>query len=192
MYHFTYLVTLQKLNKADDMQEIRAAAARDNVQLTFLSASNMRQALRSKGNIVNPSEISTVLSYVISDENFEDLHDLHLILLGDNTVKQIKWKSPKSSRYFVFTDAKSRSIFDLMAANKHQLVEHAPAWAAMSKYVILLQSLLRAAHAASEYACQHISFCMVSVNLASLDISKICWLRHGHPSCTIMLLKASA
>ena len=152
------------------MQAIRAAAERDNAQLTFLSASIMRQALRSKGNLVKPSEISAVLSYVISDEKFEDLHDLHLILLSDNSIKQIKWNSPGSSKYFVFTDAKSRSIFDLMAANKHQLVEHAPAWAAMSKYVILLQTLLCAVHQASEYACQHITCCMVGVNLASLDM----------------------
>ncbi|DBB08911.1 TPA: hypothetical protein ACH3X3_007553 [Trebouxia sp. C0006] len=98
----------------------------------------MRPVLRSKGNIVKPSEISAVLSYIISDDKFENLHDLHLIVLSDNTVKQIKWNSPRRSKYFVFTDAKSRSIFDLMAANKHQLVEHAPAWAAMAKYVILL------------------------------------------------------
>jgi len=172
-YPFTYLATLQKLNNAAAMQAIRGAAATDNVQLIFLSASSMRQALRSKGNIVKPSEISAVLSYVISDDNFEDLHDLHLILLSDNTVKQIKWNSPGSSKYFVFTDPKSRSIFDLMAANKHQLVEHAPAWAAMSKYVILLQTLLCAVHQASDYVCQHISYCMVGVNLASLDISYI-------------------
>ncbi len=139
------------------MQAIKAAAERNNVQLTCLSASNMRRALRSKGNIVKPSEISAVLSYVISDDRFEDLHDLHLILLSDNTIKHIKWNSPRSSKYFVFTDAKSRSIFDLMAANKHQLVEHAPAWAAIAKYVILLQTLLCELHEASEYACQHIS-----------------------------------
>jgi len=156
-YPFTYLVTLQKLNKAADMQAIRAAAEKDNVQLTFLSASNMRRALRSKGNIVKPSEVSTFLSYVISDDKFEDLHDLHLILLSDNTIKQIKWNSPGSSKYFVFTDPKSRSMFGLMAANKHQLVEHAPAWAAMAKYVMLLQTLLCELHEASEYACQHIS-----------------------------------
>ena len=156
MCPFTYLVTLQKLNKAADMQAIRAAAEKDNVQLTFLSASNLRQALRSKGNIVKPSEISAVLSYVISDDKFEDLHDLHLILLSDNTIKQMKWNSPGSSKYFVFTDPKSRSIFDLMAANKHQLVEHAPAWAAMAKYVILLQVLLCALHEASEYACHQL------------------------------------
>ena len=156
------------------MQGIRSAAERDNAELTFLSASIMRQALRSKGNIVKPSEISAVLSYVISDDKFEDLHDLHLILLSDNTIKQIKWYSSGSSKYFVFTDAKSRSIFDLMAANNDQLVQHAPAWVAMSKYVVFLQVLLCAVHQASEYTCQHITLCMVGVNLASLDMSRFC------------------
>ncbi len=116
-----------------DMQAIKSASASNTTQLDFFSPNKLRDALRSQGNIVRSTEIPEVLAYVIKDGNFEELHDLYLVLLSNGSVQQIKWNAPRSPKYFVFTDSKSQSIFDLMTANKHQLVEHAPAWADMSR-----------------------------------------------------------
>ena len=104
-------------------------------ELKYLDAPVLREAMRSAGNIVAPGEVSDTLSYVIKDGRYEDLHDLYLVLLSDDSVQQMKWDSPQSKKYFVATDPQSESIYGLMTANQHQLVEHSPAWASMSRYV---------------------------------------------------------
>ena len=103
-------------------------------ELKYLSAQVLRDALRSAGNIVEPQEVSDILSYVIRDGRYDDLHDLYLVLLNDDSVQQIKWDSPKGKKYFVSTDSKSKQTYGLMTANQHQLVEHSPAWASLSRY----------------------------------------------------------
>ena len=104
-------------------------------EMKYLDAPVLREAMRSAGNIVAPEEVSDTLSYVIKDGRYDDLHDLYLVLLNDDSVQQIKWDSPESKKYFVATDPQSESIYGLMTANQHQLVEHSPAWASMSRYV---------------------------------------------------------
>ena len=113
-------------------QAIISAATSTGTHVTYFNADSLRRALRAAGNIVKPSEVPEVLSFVIRDGKYEDLHDLHLILLSDGSVQQIKWRSPEDQTYFVFSDNKSKSIFDLMSSNKHQLVEHTQAWEDMS------------------------------------------------------------
>ena len=60
------------------------------LSLKHLDSQAMRDALRSAGNIVQPEEISAILSYVITDKSYEDLDGLQLVLLDDNTVQQIE------------------------------------------------------------------------------------------------------
>ena len=115
------------------MQALKARSAVAS-KLKYLTAPVLRDALRSAGNIVEPKEVSDILSYVIKDGRYEDLNDLYLILLNDDSVQQLKWDSPKSKKYFVSTDSQSESIYGLMTANQHQLVEHSPAWASLSRY----------------------------------------------------------
>ena len=90
----------------------------------------MRDALRSAGNILQPEEISAILSYVITGSIYADLDGLHLVLLDD---KQIEWGSQPSKRFYVSTNATSEAIHKLMTDHKHQLVQSSAAWTTLSK-----------------------------------------------------------
>ena len=114
------------------MQAITAAAS-IGTSLKYLSPAKMRSALRSAGNIVKEAEIAEVLSYVITDKNYPELHDLHLILLKNGSIKKIQWHRPGSNKYAVFADSTSQQIYNLMAANKHQLVEPSLAWTELAR-----------------------------------------------------------
>lgn len=103
------------------------------LSVKLLRPDTLRRALLSAGNIVKPDEVSDVLSYVTSDKRFENLDGLHLILLHDGTVQQMKWDSTGGMKYFIFTDDTSQGIYDLMEGSKHQLVEGSPAWKKLSK-----------------------------------------------------------
>ena len=127
MVHGLIIHKTRSSEVCEHAQAIISAAASTGTQLTYFNADRLRRALRAAGNIVKPSEIPKVLSYVITDGKYEDLHDLHLILLSDGSVQQIKWALPGSQTYFVFTDNKSKSIFHLMSSKKHELVKHTQA-----------------------------------------------------------------
>lgn len=103
--------------------------------LKLFSPDTLRKALSSAGNIVQPDEVSEVLRYVTSDERYEDLDGLYLILLNDGSVQQIMWDRAEGTKYFVFTDAldMSEAVYSLMEGNKHQLVESSSAWKELSK-----------------------------------------------------------
>ncbi len=93
------------------------------LSLKYLDSQAMRDALRSAGNVVQPEETSAILSYVITDGSYEDLDGLHLVLLDDNTVKQIEWGYSASKSFYVSTDPTSEAIHKLMTGHKHQLVQ---------------------------------------------------------------------
>lgn len=101
--------------------------------MKYLDNEAMRDALRSAGNIVQPAEISAILSYVITGSTYVDLDGLHLVLLNDNTVKQIEWGSQPSKRFYVSTDPTSRAIHKLMTGHKHQLVQASTGWTTLSR-----------------------------------------------------------
>ena len=105
----------------------------DFEDITLFSPAELRGALLTAGNIVKPDEVSEVLSYVIGDDKYQELDGLHLILLNNGSVQQIEWDSSGGERYFVFTDAKSKSIYSLMEGNKPHLVQSSSAWEALSK-----------------------------------------------------------
>lgn len=100
--------------------------------MTLFGPDKLRAALVTAGNIVKPSEVSEVLSYVTKDGKYKELDGLHLILLKNGSVQQIEWDSSGGKKYFVFTDAKSKSIYSLMEGNKHQLVESSSTWETLS------------------------------------------------------------
>lgn len=106
------------------------------LSLKYLDSQAMRDALRSAGNIVQPEETSAILSYVITDNTdgrYEDLDGLHLVLLDDNTVKQIEWSYATSNSFYVSTDTSSEAIHKLMTGHKHQLVQSSAAWTTLSR-----------------------------------------------------------
>ena len=87
----------------------------------------------SAGNIVKPEEISAVLSYVASDGKYEELNGLHLILLQNGSVQQVQKDISMDKKYFVFTDAISEVIYNLMEGKKDELVKASPIWARLSQ-----------------------------------------------------------
>ena len=101
--------------------------------LRYLDSKAMCDALESAGNIVQPAEISAILSYVITGSIYVDLDGLHLVLLNDNTVKQIEWGSQPSKSFYVSTDPYSEAIHKLMTGHKHQLVQSSAAWRTLSR-----------------------------------------------------------
>ena len=109
------------------------ALTTSSLSVNLFSPDTLRRALLSAGNIVSPDETSEILSYVTSDGKYEDLHGLHLILLKDGSVQQIRWNCRTGRNYFVFTDAKSESIYNLMEGNKHQLVQSSSVWKTLSR-----------------------------------------------------------
>lgn len=46
--------------------------------------------------MVAPCDVPEVLQYVISDRNYEDLDKLHLVLLCDGSVQQLRYGPPPS------------------------------------------------------------------------------------------------
>ncbi len=113
------------------VQEVSKSAY--GLSLRYLDSQAMRDALRSAGNIVQPEETSAILSYVISDGRYEDLDGLHLVLLDDNTVKQIEWGYATSNNFYVSTDPTSEAMHKLMTGHKHQLVQSLAAWTTLSR-----------------------------------------------------------
>lgn len=99
----SFLLTMQALTSS-------------SVSMTLFGPEKLRDALLTAGNIVKPSEIS---DDVTKDGKYQALDGLHLILLKNGSVQQIEWDSSGSKKYFVFTDAKSKSIYSLMEGNKH-------------------------------------------------------------------------
>lgn len=114
------------------------ALTSSSVSMTLFGPDMLRNALLAAGNIVRPSEISEVLSYIAKDASlsghYQKLVGLHLILLNDGSVQQIEWHRSGGQQYFVSTHAKSRGIYSLMEGNRHQLVKSCPAWMIVSNF----------------------------------------------------------
>ncbi len=78
------------------VQALRQAATANGKRLTTFSPAVLRKALRQAGNVVAPCGVPEVLQYVISDRNYEDLDKLHLVLLCDGSVQQLRYGPPPS------------------------------------------------------------------------------------------------
>lgn len=96
--------------------------------LTTLSQHVLRTHLKSAGNIVKPQEVETVLNYVASDQQYQHLDGLFLLLLTSNAVKQIQWLRSAShqqqlsaKKYFIHRDGTSQAMYELMPAGVAEL-----------------------------------------------------------------------
>lgn len=112
-----------------------AVDATRGICLKTFSPAVLRNALRQAGNVVAPHDIAEVLHYVISDHQYADLDKLHLILLRDGSVQQLRYgpasngpNQPKEKQYFIWQATRTRELYDLMPASQHEQVEDAPAW----------------------------------------------------------------
>ena len=68
-------------------------------QICTLTPAVLRHSLRTAGQVVKPSEIAAILEYVISDEQFEDLHGLYLAHLRTGDVTRLSGKASKKARW---------------------------------------------------------------------------------------------
>ncbi len=110
------------------------------IYLKTFSPALLRKALRQAGNVVAPHDIAEVLHYVISDHQYGDLDKLHLVLLRDGSVQQLRYgpapnapDQPKEKQYFIWQATRTRELYDLMPASQHEQVEDAPAWRQIAK-----------------------------------------------------------
>ncbi len=74
-----------------------------DTQIRVLSPAVLRQSLRKAGKLLKACEVAVILGYVISDEQFEELHNLYLAHLRTGHVtpgkasKKARWVPRKSS-----------------------------------------------------------------------------------------------
>ncbi len=83
--------------------------------------------------MVAPCDIPEVLLYVISDRQYADLDKLHLVLMRDGSVQQLRYgpppsNQPKEKQFFVWRNPRSKELYDLMPGSQHEQVEDSPAW----------------------------------------------------------------
>lgn len=83
----------------------------------------LRYAIKVAGNIVKPQEVENVLSYAISDQQYDQLHGLYLLLLANQTVQQCSWRDSQrfpGKQYFTYRDVPSQAIYELLPAGTTQ------------------------------------------------------------------------
>ncbi len=138
-------------------QAVHQAAAANSIYLKTFSPAALRKALRQAGNVVAPHDIAEVLQYVISNHQYADLDKLHLVLLRDGSVQQLRYgpgpapiaptaaiaatapsaptppSQPKEKQYFTWQASRAKELYDLMPASQHEQVEDTPAWPHIAK-----------------------------------------------------------
>lgn len=84
-------------------------------------------------------DIPEVLLYVIRDGQYADLDKLHLVLLCDGSVQQLRYgpaagnNQPKQKQFFMWRNSRSKELYDLMPASAHEQVQDSPAWRQIAK-----------------------------------------------------------
>ncbi len=114
------------------VQAICNAAEASKAPLATFSPAVLRHALRCAGNIVYAHEVEQVLSYVISDQQYRDLHNLYLICLsGDSSsIQQIKVPSTAAnvrSKMF-FIAGTEQNIYEMMSFGEQLQVAPSQSW----------------------------------------------------------------
>lgn len=106
-----------------------ASAAINDHHVLLFSPSQLRQALRTAGNIIQKSEMEAVLAYVSSDDCYEEMHELYLVAMRDGTVRQVVWQTtvPPFPKLFILPRAYEAAAA-LMLASSHQLVAQSETW----------------------------------------------------------------
>ena len=76
--------------------------------------------------MVAPHDIPEVLHYVIRDQQYADLDQLHLVLLCDGSVQPLRYgptasgNQPKEKQFFMWRSYRSKELYDLMPASAHE------------------------------------------------------------------------
>ena len=119
------------------LQAIQEAAVADNTPLSTLEPAVLREALRRAGNIVRPSEVEEVLSFVTNDDNVYELHGLHLLLLRNGAVHQISWPDSAQDQagpiYYYHDHKYSKGMYSLMINLTDRLVAPSEAWTSLAQ-----------------------------------------------------------
>ncbi len=114
-------------------QALQQAAQATQQQLTMLTPAVLRQALKSAGKVVHLTEVADVLSFVISDGQY-DLAGLYLLHMQDDSVEMFAQLSDDTStsdmeQFFMFSDKTSEGVCNLFPDScAHQVVVDCPAW----------------------------------------------------------------
>lgn len=115
------------------LQAVRQAATANGRPMTIFTPAVLRAALRQAGNVVKPEEVSEVLLYAVQDKQVADLDKLHLILLRDGSVQQLRYgpagpAHAKEKRYFMWRTTKYMGLYNLMQDSQHLQVQKSAAW----------------------------------------------------------------
>ena len=118
-------------------QAIQEAAIANNIPLSTLAPAVLREALRRAGNVVRPSEVEEVLSFVTSDDKVNELHGLHLLLLRNGAVHQISWPDSAQDQagpiYYYYDHKYSKGMYSLMINHTDRLVAPSEAWTSLAQ-----------------------------------------------------------
>ena len=116
------------------MQAVKSAAAAADIILVPFNPNQFRQALRLAGNIVKTAEIEEVLAFAASDECYEQLHGLHLVLTRTGAVQQVQWLQPQRTITTLYSIPPSlEPAANLMLARHAQLVVQSETWQRLAK-----------------------------------------------------------
>ncbi len=105
----------------------------------LLLTSSPQKSPATGRQLVAPCDIPEVLLYVISDVQYADLDKLHLVLMRDGSVQQLRIKpppsgnQPKEKQFFMWHNPRSKELYDLMPASAHEQVQDSPAWRQIAK-----------------------------------------------------------
>lgn len=95
-------------------QALQQATQATQQQLTMLTPAVLRQALKSAGKVVHLTEVADVLSFVISDGQY-DLEGLYLLHVQNDSVEMFAQLSDDTStssmeQFFMFSDKTSEGV----------------------------------------------------------------------------------
>ncbi len=119
-------------------QAVLEAVKVGDTQISMLTPAVLRQSLRKAGKVVEPSEVTAILEYVISDEQFEDLHGLYLVHLRTGEVTCLSWQGKQedqmgAKKLFIACNKRSAELLELMCFNKAILLEPSAAWEKLAR-----------------------------------------------------------
>ena len=119
-------------------QALLEAVKVGDTHIRMLTPAVLRQSLRKAGKVVKPSEVAAILEYVISDEQFEDLHGLYLAHLHNGDVTRLSWQGKQedqmgAEKLFIACNKRSSELLELMCFDKAILLEPSAAWEKLAR-----------------------------------------------------------
>ena len=120
------------------LQAIKDSASARGRPIKRFSPAKLRQALTRAGNILKPDEVNEVLLYLAKDGNIAELDQLYLVLTQDGNMHQLQCsrnvqQHPVEKQFFMWTDAQSTDMYDLLLDSKDQQVVDCEGWRHIAK-----------------------------------------------------------